>query len=133
MTGQGGNGSDRWNIGIAMLSNALVESTGAGPDAATITMMGTGGDGGTDSAWGVEIQNSQVASTDGNIDITGVGGNGSSFGNRGIKIFNSGSVTSSGTGSDAATISLTVSSLTAPNLSSVLGDTFNKDIFISLE
>lgn len=73
------------NAGIVVGFGAQVISTGTGPNAATITMVGTGG-GGTGTNYGVEVFGALgvVTSVDGAIRLTGTGGAGgvaaSSFG-----------------------------------------------------
>jgi fibronectin-binding autotransporter adhesin len=103
ITGQGGNGSDDSNIGVAVLSDAQVTSTGT----AAITIVGTGS-GGTSGNYGVfvGIAGAMVTSVDGDILIAGQGGNGSGVLNIGVSIVSGGQVTSTGTGAQAAAITI---------------------------
>lgn len=100
LTGTGGSGAYTTMIGID--ARGSISSTGTGADAATITMNGTGGSG-TSYCIGVFLYS--VTSVDGDISITGAG-RGSSAYNHGVDIFTSRSVTSTGTGTDAASITI---------------------------
>jgi uncharacterized repeat protein (TIGR01451 family) len=106
ITGQGGPGIGD-NEGILIESGGQVTSTGTGVVAipATITLNGTGGVGG---GFGVDITGTgtRVTSLDGKIAITGQGGVSSGIMNQGILIEAGGQVTSTGTGTTAATITL---------------------------
>ncbi len=107
ITGVGGDGSSDNNYGIYLLSGAVVESTGTGADAATVTLHGTGGTG-TFNNSGVRLAgtNTAVRSEAGNLSITGVGGDGTGVGNFGILLTSGSVVESTGTGADAATVTL---------------------------
>ncbi len=109
ITGQGNSDGDSGsyqNRGVA-LHAATLSSTGTGANAATITLDGTGGPGGSFQNDGVFISSGLLTSVDGDLSITGrAGGTGSaSYQNAGINIQNS-SLVSSGTGENAATITL---------------------------
>ncbi|QDS89046.1 Calx-beta domain protein [Rosistilla ulvae] len=71
ITGAGGNGSSLYNHGI-LASGGRIESTGAGENAASIIITGTGGRGPTEDD-GVRINGFQVSSVAGEITITGTG------------------------------------------------------------
>lgn len=111
--GQGGsNGTigSSDNYGIYVADGADITSTGTGADAATITFDGTGG-AGYDNNIGVNISGIGVVVTSdtGNIDITGRGGADTvnyRNGNHGVRNAIAARVSSTGTGSDAATITV---------------------------
>jgi len=107
ITGQGGHGSGNGNHGIYLLNGPDIVSTGAGADAAAITLDGTGGNG-TSGNIGVrlELAGTLVTSADGDISVTGQGGHGSSSDNYGIYMVTDADITSTGTGGNAATITL---------------------------
>ncbi|MFN3714777.1 MAG: filamentous hemagglutinin N-terminal domain-containing protein, partial [Alcanivoracaceae bacterium] len=107
ITGLGG-GSGSSNYGVFFDSGAVVSSTGTGADAATITIDGTGGSGlGGNTNIGVFIRSAgtQITSVDGAIQIAGQGG-GSGNGNHGVLIQSGAVVSSTGTGVDAASITI---------------------------
>ena len=93
-----GNG----NRGTYLLSGGTVSSTGS----ATIDVTGNGGMG-TGNTYGVLINGagSSVTSKNGNIAITGTGGT-SGPNNRGVYLLGGGTVSSTGTASDAATVTI---------------------------
>ena len=96
----GGTGTDGFNLGLYVDQGGVVESTGVTKaDAATITLVGTGGTG-TASNHGVLIRRpgSQVSSVAGDISIDGQGGSGSGGSHNGIYILTDASVDSSGGG-----------------------------------
>ena len=111
IVGQGGlfssgNGSSFYGVDIK--SADLIESTGIGADAATITIDGTGG-AGSRTNYGVQLlgATTDITSVDGNIRIVGQGGgDGSSDSNYGVYSTGLGSIRSSGTSVDAATIAI---------------------------
>jgi len=109
VTGTGG-GTGAANLGIRAINGAKIQSTGT----ATITVNGTGSSNGNGVNYGVQVANSAIASVTGNINVTGTG-NGFGNTNRGISIENSGVVSSTGTGTTAATITLTGQGSTAGN------------------
>ena len=105
-TGKGGDGSGDSNYGVAIEQNMIVESTGTGPDAGKITAMGTGGAG---VNWNVGTTFSNggiIRSVDGDISLTGHGGAGTGANNRGVSSFKFDGVRSTGTGTNAAEISI---------------------------
>jgi len=110
LTGQGGsNGQGGNNYGIYVDSDADIISTGTGADAATITLTGTGGAGDFYNA-GIRITSAgtQITSVDGDISLTGeAGSDGQGGGNYGINLDSGADIISTGTGADAATITLT--------------------------
>ncbi|MGD2169558.1 MAG: filamentous hemagglutinin N-terminal domain-containing protein [Chlamydiota bacterium] len=103
----GGDGTSTGNIGILMSDGAAVRSTGTTTDAATITFAGTGGSG-TSNNHGIEITGTScgISSSVGNISLTGDVDTPSSSTNYGIYINSAGFIESTGTTSDAATITL---------------------------
>ncbi|MEQ9068858.1 MAG: hypothetical protein RLO18_19135, partial [Gimesia chilikensis] len=101
--GIAGNGSGDLNTGLD-INGADIISSGEGTDAATITLAGTGGSG-TNSARGVNLQNSSVTSIYGDITLTGQGGAASGDSNIGVNIQNT-TVTSTGLGTNAAKINI---------------------------
>ena len=107
ITGTGGNGSSSSNYGIVAHDGATIRSTGAGASAGTLTFNGTGGDG-TSSNLGTYIYGAgtKATSVDGDITITGTGGNGSSTSNHGVYVNVGAQIISSGTGANAANITL---------------------------
>ncbi len=106
ITGTGGNGANGGDVGVLLSSIGMLASTGTGPNAATITISGTGGTGSSNN-YGVEISNSSatVTSVDGDIAITGQGGNGNGL-NIGVFLNYIGTVSSTGTGASAANITI---------------------------
>ncbi|WP_197995013.1 fibronectin type III domain-containing protein [Gimesia panareensis] len=108
ISGTGGGGDHSLNnVGI-LLKNFNISSTGTGPDAATITLIGMGGEG-TSYNYGVSLYPSigttkvtSINSIDGDIYISGQGGG---FTNLGVNMTQS-LVSSSGTGADAAEITI---------------------------
>ena len=108
VTGTGGGVSDLSHIGVGMFQGSRIESTGTGGGAATISIAGVGGTG-TSYNRGIAFtgNHSGVSSVDGDIVISGTGGNGTGDYNSGILLMGGGQVVSTGTSSDAATITLT--------------------------
>ncbi|MFZ5805761.1 MAG: filamentous hemagglutinin N-terminal domain-containing protein [Verrucomicrobiota bacterium] len=102
----GGNGTGEANAGVGIYNGAKVVSTGAGDDAADITIIGTGGNG-TNWNVGVDIYNSgaQVSTNDGCISISGQG-NGTGEWNAGVLARFGGQVISTGVDSSAGEISI---------------------------
>ena len=95
ITGKGVHDS---SDGVVVYGNGMVESTGASnEDAATITIEGVGGDGGSQNV-GVRIasSNAKVRSMAGDIRITGHGGNANRGHNHGVLLDNGGAVKSAG-------------------------------------
>lgn len=107
VTGQGGGGDPGANTsyGIFCTSGANIVSSGTGSSAATITLNGTGGDG-TSGNSGIRLSSAttSITSVSGDINITAIA-SGTTTANRGID-FAGGSITSTGTGPNAATITL---------------------------
>ncbi len=108
ITGTGGNGSSDSHYGVFIESIEAISSTGTGSDAAKITITGTGGAGTSDN-YGVILFGitTDVTSVAGDITITGTGGNGSSSGNYGVLIESIETISSTGTGGNAAKITIT--------------------------
>jgi len=119
ITGEGATGTMEANHGVQFIGGATATSTGTGAQAGTITLVGTGGSG-TSSNQGVVIHStdSAITSVDGDISITGQGGAGSEAANIGVFVFSGASIQSTGTTSDAATITIsgTGGSGTASNI-----------------
>lgn len=108
LTGVAGAGSDIFNIGIVVQLGADISSVGTGATASKIIIDGTG-TGGTESSFGVLIEGSGVtiSSVDGAIDIEGHGSvTGTGNYNHGIQVANGAVISSTGTTTNAATISL---------------------------
>ncbi|MCO6459520.1 MAG: Ig-like domain repeat protein [Pirellulaceae bacterium] len=99
MTGQGGSGPGNNQIGVLLINGGLVDSTGAGAGAASITIEGTGGTGGVANR-GVQITGGSTAVTtiDGAIQITGLGGPSATDFHQGV-FFQGGTVAASGSAS----------------------------------
>ncbi|MFC1766158.1 Calx-beta domain-containing protein [Planctomycetota bacterium] len=95
----GDSGGD--DDGVEINNGALISSTGTGAAAGSLTIRGIGGSGTTD--YGIEIHDAGtwVTSIDGNILIQG-----SSPGGDGVYLGAAATVSSTGTGSSAATITL---------------------------
>ena len=102
VTGQGGTGGN-FNRGVSIESAAVVESTGTTSDAATIAINGTGGDGTSTDGVTIQSSNTLVTSRQGAIQITGTT---PATGDEGVQISGSAVVSSTGTGTDAATITI---------------------------
>ncbi len=119
VTGQGGNGTASWNVGVYWHDGGVVESTGTSKvDAATITIDGTGGNG-TDFNYGTRVNDpgAKVSSVAGDISITGQGGNGTGVANAGVIVIDGGVVESTGTSvADAAAITIDGTGGTGTNL-----------------
>ena len=105
LQGRGGNAGEI-NDGIQLVIGAKIESTGTGADAATITLDGTAGDSNRNN-YGVWLVNTNtlITSVDGAINITGTG-NGTDDINYGIHLQSGAQIESTGTGANAATITL---------------------------
>lgn len=105
-SGRGGDSGSN-NHGIRVQGGAVVRSTSTPANAGTITLDGTGGTG-TSSNHGVFLgggSGAQVTSMMGAIQITGHGG-GATSSNIGVVLDVGGVVSSTGTGANAATITL---------------------------
>ena len=111
LTGTGGTGMGGLNAGLYLDNGATVQSTGIGAGAGTITLSGTapGGNGGATD--GVLVRaNSTVTSVDGDISVTG-----SAAMDVGVVVASGGTISSTGTGADAATITIVGNSDSAQN------------------
>ncbi|MFT7639036.1 MAG: hypothetical protein ACI9G1_000763, partial [Pirellulaceae bacterium] len=108
INGNGGNGSGEGNVGVFILRDGRIISTGTGSDAASITIVGNGGDSGTSTLFGFALfgEDSRISSIDGDINITGTGGDGTSFFNAGSVVFDGAKIQSTGTGNNAADITI---------------------------
>lgn len=93
------------NLGVLLTSGAVVSSTGTGENAASISITGTGGEG-VSQNMGVWILSSEIESVDGAIAITGNGGEATGDKNLGILLSSAAKITSTGTGTNAAAITL---------------------------
>ena len=100
----GGTTSNNHGIHV---DGGAVSSTGGTASAATITMTGTGSTAGTSDCGGIAVSDATgiVTSVVGNIMMTGTGG-GSTDRNNGIGLETDATISSTGTGADAATITL---------------------------
>ncbi len=107
ITGTGGASTGDSNDGVILLDGGQVISTGTGANVASITINGTGGSG-TDGNNGVVIEGTDalIRSVEGTISLTGGGGTGSDGFHRGIFLLAGGHIESTGTGSNAANITL---------------------------
>ena len=114
ITGQGGSGVGQTNVGVRLTDlhqvpggYAFVTSTGTGPNAGTITIDGNGG-AGTSNTVGTLISGSSttVSSKDGDIVINGTGGVSTAMENHGVFMLRGARVESTGTGINAATITI---------------------------
>jgi hypothetical protein len=105
--GTGGTGPDGFSHGVNLSNNGSVTSTGSGADAATITVMGAGGAGGI-AHRGVTLSEagSTISSIEGDISLTGTGGGGTNSHHVGVGLHLGARVESTGTGSNAATITI---------------------------
>jgi hypothetical protein len=95
-------------VGVLINSADKIESTGTGPDAATITIDGTGG-AGSRFNYGVWLRGAttDITSVDGDINIVGQGGGKGFLGpNQGVFVDGIGSIASTGDTGDAATITI---------------------------
>ncbi|QDV51351.1 Calx-beta domain protein [Gimesia fumaroli] len=106
LTGQGGgDGAGILNNGL-YLDNIDIHSTGTGVNAATISLDGTGGVG-SSIVRGVQTGALSLTSVDGDISIAGVGqGDVAGSDNIGIVLGSATTISSMGTGVDAADISV---------------------------
>lgn len=93
--------------GVHLHNGTSVSSTATGATAGTITLNGTGGNGTTNNHGVFLLGNTtDVTSVDGAISITGQGGNGSGNSNQGVRLEDIETIQSTGTGANAATISI---------------------------
>lgn len=106
LTGTGGTLNGPANAGVYLNDGSIVQSLGTGLTAGIVTLIGNapGGDGGATDGVLVRM-NSQVTSVDGNISITGT-----SAVDSGVVLASGGIVASTGTGTNAATITINGSS-----------------------
>ncbi|MBI1315113.1 hypothetical protein GC176_27800, partial [bacterium] len=100
-----GQGSTQ-DQGVLLENSALVESTGTGTNAATVSISGMGGTNGVNSAGiGIAVSaSSTIRSVDGDIEIDGTSTN--NLGDRGVLVQSMSQILSTGTGTDAATITI---------------------------
>ncbi|HEY2561955.1 MAG TPA: YDG domain-containing protein [Caldimonas sp.] len=131
ISGTAGSSSGSNNNGISWDASGTIQSTGIGPNAAKISVTGTGG-GGANNNWGIFINSNKViaglnsfatacsvtacngptiTSIDGDISIRGVGGAGAGSGSNGINFANfygaAGATPVQITGLGAAAVSVT--------------------------
>lgn len=106
ITANGGDGSSNQNFGLYLTNGSDITSTGIGANAANITINSTGGDG-ISFNYGTFLNGTgtTISSVDGDIDITSQGGNGVSS-NYGFYMATDSDIISSGTGNDAANITI---------------------------
>ncbi len=108
VTGTAGSGGTNSSIGLFVGGTSGITSTGTGSNAATITLVGNGGDASGGSNYGTHLSGTTITSVDGAISITGTGGD-SASNNYGVYIQSlgaSGGISSTGTGANAATITI---------------------------
>ena len=92
-------GTSNTGVAVQISGSAQVNSTGTGTDAGTITVNGNH----TGNSIGLNLASGQIAAVDGNIQITGeTQGNAA-----GVQMSGTAAVSSTGTGAEAATISIT--------------------------
>ncbi len=103
LIGVGGNGTGGANTGLNVQSFRNIASTGTGPLAATITISGTSGTG-LNNYSGIYMTSSStnITSVDGDIRLEGTS-NGTSDG---VGLWGIGGIESTGTGADAASITV---------------------------
>ncbi|MCP5538567.1 MAG: filamentous hemagglutinin N-terminal domain-containing protein [Akkermansiaceae bacterium] len=110
LTGHGGASTGNFNVGIRVLGDAKILSTGMGAGAATITLNGTGGSDGGSSNTGIYLSgfSTDVKAIDGAIDINGWGGgDGSGSFNHGVLLENLvATIESTGVGSAIGAITI---------------------------
>ena len=101
LSGQGGD-SGVLNAGVQIDNTSTVSTTDG-----TLTITGTGGVG-TSLNYGVSVETAgtTVTSVNGAISITGTGGDGSTSANLGVNIASGADISSTGTGVNAATITI---------------------------
>ncbi|MDA1165426.1 MAG: hypothetical protein O3B13_20200, partial [Planctomycetota bacterium] len=106
LIGRGGDTKDD-NNGVFISNGGVIESTASGSTAGTITVTGTNG-GGALRNRGVLLDgtNTVITSVDGAIQISGTGGNGTDARNQGVVISNAAEVSSTGTDTNAAAITI---------------------------
>lgn len=109
ITGSSATTTGEYNFGVSVENGADIISTGTGASAGSITLHGTGGNGGTTGNMGVIVTHtgSTVTSVDGDITITGIAGNGNSNNHFGAYVNDSAVVSSTGNAGGAANISIT--------------------------
>jgi len=105
LSGRGGDDvSTSDHDGIRIVSTGLIQSTATGATAGTITLMGAGGSG-TSNSKGIYVQG-PISTVSGDILLTGTGGATAGDNSKGIHTTPTGSITSTGTGANAGDITL---------------------------
>ena len=104
--GEGGDGSGTGNNGVLMMGNSAVSSTGTGATAAMVSLSGAGGSGTNWNQGLAMLSGSSLSTVDGNLTVSGNGGAASGQSNRGMSLEGFGAIESTGTGSDAGTITI---------------------------
>lgn len=105
LTGTGASSAELNGLnGVSVEFNSLISSTSTMADAGTIVLSGTGGVG-ADFVNGVYLEESTLASANGDISVIGIGGNGSGNSQYGIRT-KAATIESTGTGDNAAKILL---------------------------
>ena len=104
-TGVAGEATGADSDGIASLESRI-SSTGTGGEAGKITFTGSGGLTGTNNQHGIDLASTVIESVDGDISLTGTGGTGSANDQRGVYVRSGSMILSSGTGTEAATITV---------------------------
>ncbi|BAQ60477.1 alkaline phosphatase [Geminocystis sp. NIES-3708] len=105
-----GTGTDAGfrSYGVALVTGGGITSTGTGANAAAITVTGQGTSTSNVENIGVYIDgaNTKISSLNGAISVRGTGGNGTND-NYGVYLGGTGQISSTGTGANAATITIT--------------------------
>ena len=102
LEGRGGKGEGSDGRGLRLSSNAKIQSLGHG----TVTLTGYGASAGGTSRHGILVEGAEISSAYGDISITGYGG-ASLHGNQtGVAITNGAKISSTGSGEEAAVISI---------------------------
>ncbi|MFZ9739755.1 MAG: beta strand repeat-containing protein, partial [Prochlorotrichaceae cyanobacterium] len=105
LTGTGGTALSGSNHGILVQNSAAITSTGTGAIAATINLTGTGGAGQSFNRGVYMFDSATITSQDGDITFAGTGGAGGGAA-MGILLNSGTQVRSTGTGTEAANITL---------------------------
>ena len=103
ITGTGGTVDSNYGI---YLDSSDISSSSTNVNAGTITVHGTGGTGTLDNSGILLNTSSLISSAYGDIQLTGQGTDGTGAGNVGFMVFNGSEINSTGTGADAATITI---------------------------
>jgi hypothetical protein len=106
LVGTGGTSGGR-NVGL-YLESTVISSTADGSAVGNVTLQGTGGAPAEGDNFGIQMRGSnRINSVAGDVALIGAGGVNSTNNGWGIFIENNGSINSTGTGANAATITIT--------------------------